>query len=105
MAELRPPRSEYVLQAIERHFIMNLFPVTVACPSVILDHALWELAVMPRRSGHGEVRPWDDEPEFAPPGDKDARPRRTDRGQRMERFLAVPRYVRALLDSRDRAAG
>jgi hypothetical protein len=105
MAELRPPRSEYVLQAIERHFIMNLFPVDVACPSVALDHALWELAVMPRRSGHGEIRPWDDEPEFAPPGGHDSRPQRAGRGPRMERFLAVPRYVRALLDSRDRAAG
>jgi len=105
MAALRPPRSEYVLRAIERHFIMNLFPVDVACPSVALDHALWELAVMPRRSGHGEVRPWDEEREFAAPGEHDSHHRGARLGPRMERFLALPRYVRTLLDSRHRAAG
>jgi len=106
MAELRPARSDYVLQAIERHFIMNLFPVDVVCPSVALDHALWELAVMPRRSGHGEVRPWDEEAEFVDPNGQNVNQRRRLRGRaRMQRFLAVPGYVRTLLDSRDRVAG
>jgi len=66
LEQLRPARSAYVLQALERHLLRNLFPVEFECPSVMLDHALWELAVMPRRSGHGAIRPWDEEDEFVP---------------------------------------
>ena len=95
--ELRPPRSAYMLQAIERHFIRNLFPVEFACPSVTLDHALWELAVMPSWSGHGDVRPWDEESEFVIPGqtteDVSILPKR----ERMRRLLASPGYIRTLL--------
>jgi hypothetical protein len=94
---LRPPRSSFMLRAIERHFVMNVFPVDVTCPSVTLDHALWELAVMPRRSGHGGIRPWDEEAEFVVPrneaGGSPAMPRR----ERIRRFLASPSYIRTLL--------
>jgi hypothetical protein len=100
LRQLRPPRSAYVLQAIERHFIRNLFPVEFACPSVTLDHALWELAVMPSWSGHGEVRPWDEESEFVIPGqgtdDASFLPKR----ERMRRLLASPGYIRTLLRPR-----
>jgi hypothetical protein len=64
--ELRPRRSAYVLRALERHLVRNLFPVEFECPSVMLDHALWELAIMPRKSGHGRIRPWDEEDDFVP---------------------------------------
>jgi hypothetical protein len=97
IADLRPPRSAYVLQAIERHFLRNLFPVEFACPSVTLDHALWELAVMPSWSGHGEVRPWDEEPDFAIPRDEPEVVHILPKRERVRRFLASPGYIRTLL--------
>jgi hypothetical protein len=98
---LRPPRSTYVLQAIERHFIRNLFPVEFACPSVTLDHALWELAVMPSWSGHGEIRPWDEESEFVVPGSQPDGARILPKRERVRRLLASPGYIRTLLRPRD----
>jgi hypothetical protein len=98
---LRPPRSAYMLQAIERHFIRNLFPVEFACPSVTLDHALWELAVMPGWSGHGEVRPWDGESEFVVPGQEPDDTPILPKRERMRRLLASPGYIRTLLRPRD----
>jgi hypothetical protein len=97
--QLRPPRSAYMLQTIEQHFMRNLFPVEFACPSVTLDHALWELAVMPGWSGHGEIRPWDDEAAFVMPGEAPTAPRTSSR-ERIRRFLASPGYIRTLLRSR-----
>lgn len=97
---LRPPRSTYLLQAIERHFLRNLFPVEFACPSVTLDHALWELAVMPRWSGHGEVRPWDEEGEFVVPGGSAADGGILPKRERVRRLLASPGYIRTLLRPR-----
>jgi hypothetical protein len=99
--QLRPPRSAYVLQAIERHFIRNLFPVAFACPSVILDHALWELAVMPSWSGHGEVRPWDEESEFVIPTNQPNDTRILPKRERVRRLLASPGYIRTLLRPRN----
>ena len=98
--ELRPPRGDYVLQAIERHFIRNLFPVEFACPSVTLDHVLWELAVMPSWSGHGEVRPWDEESEFVIPSNQPGDARILPKRERVRRLLASPGYIKALLRPR-----
>jgi hypothetical protein len=95
---LRPPRSRVVLQASERHFLRNLFPVENACPSVTLDHALWELAVMPGWSGHGDIRPWDEESDFVAPGETGGRPSAPPR-ERLRRFLASSGYIRTLLRS------
>ena len=100
IAALLPPRSRYVLRAIERHFLKNLFPVEFACPSVALDHALWELAVMPGWSGHGEVRPWDEEPDFVVPGEASEAVRILPKKERVRRLLASPGYIRTLLRSR-----
>ena len=97
MDRLRPPRSGYVLAAVERHFVRNLFPVEFACPSVTLDHALWELAVMPGWSGHGEVRPWDEEGDFVAPGDSVAPPPKR---ERLRRLFASSTYIRTLLRPR-----
>ena len=88
-----------MLQAIEQHFVRNLFPMEFACPSVTLDHALWELAVMPGWSGHGDVRPWDDDAEFVAPGEA-AEPARTPGRERIRRFLASSGYIRTLLRAR-----
>jgi hypothetical protein len=97
---LRPPRHAYVLHAIERHFVRNLFPVDFACPSVTLDHALWELAVMPRWSGHRDVRPWDEESEFVVPGTSQQAESLLPKRERMRRLLASPSYIRTLLSPR-----
>jgi hypothetical protein len=100
MDALRPPRSTYVLQAIERHFLRNLFPMDFACPSVTLDHALWEFAVMPGWSGHGEVRPWDQEPDFVIPSEDRESTRILPKRERVRRLLASPGYIRTLLRQR-----
>ena len=97
---LRPPRSRYILRAIERHFVRNLFPVEFACPSVTLDHALWDLAVMPGWSGHGAVRPWDEEPEFAIPSKENETTHILPKRERVRRLLASPGYIRELLGNR-----
>jgi hypothetical protein len=68
-----------------------------ACPSVALDHALWELAVMPSWSGHGDVRPWDEEPEFVVPPKEPAPVHLLPRRERVRRLLASPGYIRGLL--------
>jgi putative nucleotidyltransferase-like protein len=98
--QLRPPRSAYLLQAIERHFARNLFPTGFSCPSVSLGHALWELAVMPGWSGHGKIRPWDADPQFVPSGDS-SKARAVPRSERIRRFLALPGYVGMLLRSQE----
>ena len=96
LEQLRPPRSAYMLRAIERHFVRNLFPVDFACPSVTLEHVLWGLAVMPGWSGHGDIRPWDEEGEFTTPT-APGTPMATSRRERLRRFLASPGYIRTLL--------
>jgi hypothetical protein len=63
LAALRPPGSALRFGWLERHFISDL--VTVAgCPSVRLRELLWELAMRPGWSGHGESRPWSRTPLF-----------------------------------------
>ncbi|MEX1184577.1 MAG: nucleotidyltransferase family protein [Gemmatimonadota bacterium] len=56
----RPPRPEWMLDLIERHFTGALFPFGPAvCPSVRITQLLWTVGMAPRWSGHGAVRPWD----------------------------------------------
>lgn len=56
---LRPPRSEFVLQRLERHYVSSLFPSRDRCPSIWLTRRLWEAGVLPGWCGHGRARPWD----------------------------------------------
>ena len=58
LAELRPPRTGWMLDVLERHFagVAGLAPSP--CPSVWLEQALWSLGVQPGWSGHGAARPW-----------------------------------------------
>jgi len=58
LVALRPPRPAVLLKRLEGHFLRQLFSVEQTCPSVALCHALWELAIAPRWSGHGRARPW-----------------------------------------------
>jgi len=101
--ELRPRRSTSVLRAIERHFLMNLVSARRACPSVALDRAIWELGVMPRRSSHGDIRPWDGDHEFMLPRGAESAAPMSSRAARVRRLLASPRYIGSLLRARDLA--
>ena len=56
---IRPPMSDSMLDRVERHFVYNLLPSEVLCPSVFMARTMWRLGVRPRWSGHGSVRPWD----------------------------------------------
>ena len=99
METLRPARRAYLRRAIERHLLLNLFPVRSVCPSARIEHVLWEMAAMPRWSGHGDVRPWDDEPNFVIP-DAPARDVRTARRTSpVLSALAVPKYMLSLMRS------
>jgi len=56
--------------------------------------------VMPGWSGHGEVRPWDEEPDFVVPGEASEAVRILPKKERVRRLLASPGYIRTLLRSR-----
>ena len=91
---LKPPRPRAYLRGIERHYLLNLFPASQACPSVQLDRALWDLGMLPGWSGHGEIRPWDQDADFLP-HDGSAHPRT--RQRRLQQLWQSTRYLRALV--------
>jgi hypothetical protein len=98
---LRPRRPSYVLHALERHFLMNLFPVRSLCPSVKLEQLIWEVAAMPSASGHGAVRPWDEDEKFVSAMAKaNVRPAAPP-SETVGRLLAFPTYIASLLRSSD----
>jgi len=55
---LRPPYPEFIVNRLERHLLASLFPSRNRCPSVLLTRRLWEVAIAPAWSGHGDARPW-----------------------------------------------
>ena len=55
---LRPPVPEFLLDRLERHYALQLFPTESRCPSVRLSRRLWALGIAPRWSRHGATRPW-----------------------------------------------
>jgi len=97
LVELRPRRNAYLLRALEHHFLTNLVLGQSSCPSTTLSHALWEVGLMPRRSGHGNIRPWDREDEFV--ASDDATPAELVRAHRVRSMLASPAYVLRLLST------
>lgn len=58
LERLAPRVPEIIRRSVTRHFVNGLVPGDVACPSAGLERALWNLAMQPRREGHGPVRPW-----------------------------------------------
>lgn len=59
LERLKPPRPEWLLRVLERHYAAGLFLVSTApCPSVRMTQVLWSAGMAPRWSGHGSVRPW-----------------------------------------------
>jgi hypothetical protein len=58
LRRLQPPGSEYLFYRLERNFILEMFSTTAYCPSVLVRHTLWRMAIQPRRAGHGGSVPW-----------------------------------------------
>ena len=67
LAALRPRAPEAALLRLERHFAAGALG-GAACPSPWLVRRLWEVAVRPGPSGHGEARPWARDRRFADSG-------------------------------------
>lgn len=55
---LRPPRAEFLLRRLERHYLRQLFETERSCPSESLTKALWDFGIAPRWNHHGASRPW-----------------------------------------------
>jgi len=64
---LRPRLPGAVLDILERHYALQLFPGERRCPSVRIGQRLWEVGIAPRSCGHGSVRPWDTSQEWITP--------------------------------------
>ncbi|HSA56745.1 MAG TPA: nucleotidyltransferase family protein [Gemmatimonadaceae bacterium] len=58
LGRLRPALPDRLLEMVERHFVLQLYPATPLSPSVWLARALWSVGMRPRRSGHRRARPW-----------------------------------------------
>ena len=59
---LTPPTPEWVLDALERHFVATIaVGESPSSPSVRLNHLLWLAAIRPLWSGHETSRDWDHE--------------------------------------------
>lgn len=57
LAELAPYRSELMASPLARHIELHVLPAEVPCPSDWLNQFLWRVAIRPRKSGHGLMRP------------------------------------------------
>jgi hypothetical protein len=58
LVALRPALPKALLDRLERHYALQLFPTEHGCPSVRVGQRLWEIGIAPRSSGHGSARPW-----------------------------------------------
>jgi hypothetical protein len=58
---LRPRRQGWLLRRIERHIETHLVVADRLCPSERLRRAMWSMAIVPSRLGHGPGRPWDED--------------------------------------------
>ena len=62
LRRLTPPTPDWVLDALERHFIATIaVGESPSSPSVRLNHLLWLAAIRPQWSGHSTTRHWDHE--------------------------------------------
>lgn len=50
LAAMRPTGPDFVLDRLERHFVLDLIGAEDACPSLALRHRLWSLAVQKGRA-------------------------------------------------------
>lgn len=61
LESLRPARSEFLLDLLERYVRHEAATGEGSCPSVRLNKLLWRTAIRPRVSNHGKGRPWSPE--------------------------------------------
>jgi hypothetical protein len=83
LARLAPPLSRVMLERLAHHYATRVLGARRAPHR--LERALWELAIAPRRSGHGDVRPWDRDDDFVPTSE--AAPVQEPTGARLRRHL------------------
>lgn len=104
LARLRPPVPEPVLRLLDQHFALHPLLAEHVCPSVRLARAMWQLAILPGRSGHGGARPWDaDEGRFQPMAEaRAARVGASGNGKRPSMKVAHDwtQYLRTILRAR-----
>ena len=84
---------------LAQHFAVQLFARELACPSVALEKMMWEMGVMPRWSGHGASRPWNEADALAE-GKPAARPVPSGSSRAMRQLRNLERwsrYARAVL--------
>ena len=96
LSSLRPPLPDVMHGPLTRHLANSILAGTGGCPSVWLDQALWELAMLPRGDGHGSTRPWSVSKDLV-----DARSERASvAGQRLPRstFRQLSRSARYLAE-------
>ncbi len=99
LSALETPMPEVFRTRIARHFALHLFASDVVCPSARLDRAVWNAAVLPRWSGHGRARPWNQAHGFLPARARASRTARA-RTTLTRQMGLVPqwtRYLRAIL--------
>lgn len=58
VARLAPRISPRVDALVERHLVHLALRDAAACPSTRVRRLMWDVAMQPARSGHGDVRPW-----------------------------------------------
>ena len=93
---LRPPRSRWILEKLERHYVTNLFPSVYGCPSVWLSRRLWVAGIRPHRSGHGGARPWHGSEGWSTDQRPAGKPLRRPIGEGLRRLGAGLAYLRRL---------
>jgi hypothetical protein len=102
IARFRPAGTEFLLSRLEHHLATGILPSTRACPSMTMTRWMWEAVVQPRRSGHGNARPWSRsevvrEVFLAPESDSLARRAIS----QFQRLGAWQRYITALVSPLD----
>jgi hypothetical protein len=95
---LRPPLPGPLLRRLERHFVIQLLPTEPSCPSIALEKLLWGIGVMPKWSGHGTSRPWDEADSLlAKRRQRQPAPGSSKAMRQLRNLAQWGRYVRAVL--------
>ena len=98
LRKLEPRLPEAILQRLERHFTQGVLRNPEACPSVRLERELWNVAMQPRRNGHGDLRPWTASPDLMRERRLlDLSPPRTGPRERVGHMLRWSRYLAGML--------
>lgn len=95
---LTPPGAWRRTRFLEQHFLVSLLG-RASCPSPRLERLLWEIAMAPGPSGHGDARPWLAQDRFAAAGVAVASPRGVPETSAWRDLTGWQRYMSALLSA------